>query len=237
MHSWPSRGSFSSCFNQVRVTIRHWIPCIAIFNLANLTSGIYDNCAIFLLAAFGMETYEEPEERTVVVPGRRVRFWYLLFGAAWCVFSFVMLIDPHLILGKAGWAPGEVDGALARLLAAVLLINGAVFFSLAYPDVYHFYSIMCSSAACLCLAISVALIFVTIRAEKHREEGGGKEGTKGQGGGDLEDDEFRTFNLFLIGALLGMGGIWMYCKGFSNALNNPHDNVGSGAFSSSSRFV
>ena len=144
---------------------------------------------------------EDIDERTVAIPSERIRGWYLIFGALWFIFSMVLLIDPEGTLSKMGWIEGEVDAVLSRLLAMILLINGAVFFTLANPHVFHFYSIMSMSATGICLSFAIAIIVISIEA----------------------DEGFRKFNIFMISILIIMACIWMYCKGFTNALNqNSH---------------
>ncbi len=174
------------------------------FHLPGIIVDVYDWVITTLLSTFGMmmndgNDGEEVDERTVAIPSHRIRGWYLIFGALWFIFSVVLLIDPEGTLSKMGWI--EVDGVLSRLLAMILLINGAVFFTLANPYVFHFYSIMSMSATGICLSFAIAIIVVSIEA----------------------DEGFRKFNIFMISILIIMACIWMYCKGFTNAINqNSH---------------
>ncbi len=162
---------------------------------------LYDQIVLFLLSVFDMDTTEHCHEKILIVPSRRIRGWFMIFGLFLCFLGFFIFFMPEQMLKSFGW--NAVEPIVSRLLGFLIISNGWLTMSVSNPAARSFHASITTNSVMLCMGIAIALIVVMVDSS----------------------EESTVKPMICITFMIGMGFLWMYCKGLTTTLNeHKHDD-------------
>lgn len=174
-----------------------WCCCVPLIKLHVALDRVYEPLVDYALASLDMDS--NVKCKTIYMPSKRVRGWFVFFGMFMLAFAVVLAGWPAYVLGLSGWVMN--DAVLPRTLAGFIFINGATFILFAHDRVESFHSIMAVAAAAVCAVASLTLVAIAIEV----------------------DSQIQPHTLTLVVLLFCMSFVWTYNGG--HIMKGPRDDI------------